>query len=124
MTHRTQIAIVGAGPAGLMLGQLLHLAGIDFRRANVGDRYVHRMLIENDGVLGGEASGHILCLDRSTTGDGIVAALQVLEVMKRTGKSLTELLAGFKRVAQKTRNVRCAVTPTPSTRPAARKPIA
>lgn len=100
--------VVGTLMSNYGLEQALATAGIDFRRANVGDRYVHRMLIDNDGVLGGEASGHILCLDRSATGDGIVAALQVLEVVKRTGKSLLELLEGLQRVAQKTRNVRCA----------------
>lgn len=105
---RLQGPVVGTLMSNFGLEQALTSAGIDFRRANVGDRYVHRMLIDNDGVLGGEASGHILCLDRSATGDGIVAALQVLEVMKRTGKSLAELLEGLQRVAQKTRNVRCA----------------
>ncbi|MBS0218138.1 MAG: phosphoglucosamine mutase [Proteobacteria bacterium] len=104
---RLQGPVVGTLMSNFGLEQALVSAGIDFRRANVGDRYVHRMLIDNDGVLGGEASGHILCLDRSATGDGIVAALQVLEVMKRTGKSLAELLEGLQRVAQKTRNVRC-----------------
>ncbi|MBS0215890.1 MAG: phosphoglucosamine mutase [Proteobacteria bacterium] len=104
---RLQGPVVGTLMSNFGLEQALVSAGIDFRRANVGDRYVHRMLIDNDGVLGGEASGHILCLDRTATGDGIVAALQVLEVMKRTGKSLAELLEGLQRVAQKTRNVRC-----------------
>ncbi|MBS0224798.1 MAG: phosphoglucosamine mutase [Proteobacteria bacterium] len=105
---RLQGPVVGTLMSNFGLEQALVSAGIDFRRANVGDRYVHRLLIDNHGVLGGEASGHILCLDCSATGDGIVAALQVLEVMKRTGKSLTELLEGLQRVAQKTRNVRCA----------------
>ncbi len=104
---RLQGPVVGTLMSNFGLEQALGAAGIDFRRANVGDRYVHRMLIDNDGVLGGEASGHILCLDRSATGDGIVAALQVLEVMKRTGKPLARLLEGMQRVAQKTRNVRC-----------------
>ena len=57
--------------------------GIDFMRAKVGDRFVHRALVERGGVLGGEASGHLLCLDSATTGDAIVAALQVLEVLVR-----------------------------------------
>jgi phosphoglucosamine mutase len=51
----------------------------------VGDRYVLAMLKEHGGVLGGETSGHLLCLDRTTTGDGLISALQVLAVMKRTG---------------------------------------
>ena len=80
--------------------------GIGFVRAKVGDRYVHQMLLQHHGVLGGEASGHLLCLDRTSTGDGIVSALQVLEVLRRTGKSLRESLAGMDRVPQKTINVR------------------
>ena len=80
--------------------------GIGFVRAKVGDRYVHQMLLQHNGVLGGEASGHLLCLDRTSTGDGIVSALQVLEVLRRTGKSLRESLAGMDRVPQKTINVR------------------
>ena len=59
--------------------------GIGFVRAKVGDRYVHQALVEHGGVLGGEASGHLLCLDRASTGDGIVSALQVLEVLRRRG---------------------------------------
>lgn len=80
--------------------------GIGFIRAKVGDRYVHQQLIAHGGVLGGEASGHLLCLDRSSTGDGIVSALQVLEVLCRRGISLREGLSGFTKVPQKTVNVR------------------
>ena len=80
--------------------------GIGFVRAKVGDRYVHQALLQHDGVLGGEASGHLLCLDRASTGDGIVSALQVLEVLRRRGISLREALAGMRRVPQKTINVR------------------
>jgi phosphoglucosamine mutase len=81
--------------------------GIDFIRAKVGDRYVHQALVEHDGVLGGEASGHLLCLDRANTGDGIVSALQVLEVLRRRGFTLRQALQGMHRVPQKTINVRC-----------------
>jgi phosphoglucosamine mutase len=80
--------------------------GIGFVRAKVGDRYVHQQLLANDGVLGGEASGHILCLDRANTGDGIVSALQVLEVLQRRGIGLAEALAGLRKLPQKTVNVR------------------
>ena len=80
--------------------------GIGFIRAKVGDRHVHQALLESDGVLGGEASGHLLCLDRASTGDGIVAALQVLEVLKRRGISLRQALEGLDKVPQKTVNVR------------------
>ena len=80
--------------------------GIGFVRAKVGDRHVHQQLLANDGVLGGEASGHLLCLDRASTGDGIVSALQVLEVLQRRGIGLAEALQGLHKVPQKTVNVR------------------
>jgi phosphoglucosamine mutase len=82
--------------------------GIAFIRAKVGDRYVHQQLIANDGVLGGEASGHLLCLDRASTGDGIVSALQVLEVLRRRGVGLREALEGMRKVPQRTVNVQLA----------------
>jgi phosphoglucosamine mutase len=82
--------------------------GIDFVRSKVGDRHVHRMLLQQGGVLGGEASGHLLCLDRASTGDGIVSALQVLEVLHRRGITLRAALQGMQRVPQKTINVRYA----------------
>src|SRR6202012_4434854 len=74
--------------------------GIEFLRAPVGDRYVLAMLRETGGTLGGETSGHILCLDKTTTGDGLGRALQVLAVMKETGSGLAELAAGMKRYPQ------------------------
>ena len=82
--------------------------GVPFLRAAVGDRYVLQMLRANGGVLGGETSGHLLCLDKATTGDGLVVALQVLAVMKATGKSLAELAAGMQRFPQQLINVRVA----------------
>ena len=69
---------------------------------------MHQALHEHGGVLGGEASGHLLCLDRANTGDAIVSALQVLHVLQRTGKSLPELLQGMDKVPQQTVNVRYA----------------
>src|SRR3546814_9364047 len=83
-------------------------AGIGFIRAKVGDRYVHKALLEHGSNLGGEASGHLLCLDRATTGDGIVSALQVLEVLHRRGIGLREALRGLQKVPQTTVNVRCS----------------
>ena len=80
--------------------------GIAFLRARVGDRHVHQALLQHGGVLGGEASGHLLCLDRANTGDGIVSALQVLEVLHRRGIRLRDALQGMQRVPQKTINVR------------------
>jgi len=100
--------VVGTLMTNFGLEQALERLGLPFQRSNVGDRYVHQALVEGGGVLGGEASGHLLCLDRATTGDAIVSALQVLEVLHREGKSLRESLVGLTRVPQKTVNVRLA----------------
>jgi phosphoglucosamine mutase len=100
--------VVGTLMSNLGLELALRELGIDFRRAAVGDRYVLAMLKEQGGVLGGETSGHILCLDRSTTGDGLVSALQVLDIMRRSGKSLATLAAGMARLPQVLLNVRVA----------------
>ena len=100
--------VVGTLMSNYGLERALAEAGIDFLRAQVGDRHVHRALVEADGILGGEASGHIMCLDRTSTGDGIVAALQVLEVLARTGQSLRAALAGLAMLPQTTVNVRLA----------------
>jgi len=78
----------------LMTNMALEVAfkqmGIGFARAKVGDRYVLEVMKERGWLLGGEGSGHLLCLDKHTTGDGIVSALQVLSALKRAGKSLSE----------------------------------
>ena len=103
---RLQGPVVGTLMTNFGLEQALERAGIGFLRSKVGDRHVHRQLVENGGVLGGEASGHLLCLDRASTGDGIVSALQVLEVLRRRGIGLREALAGLARVPQRTVNVR------------------
>jgi phosphoglucosamine mutase len=100
--------VVGTLMSNLGLELALGKLGIAFRRAAVGDRYVLAMLKEEGGVLGGETSGHILCLDRATTGDALVSALQVLEVMRRSGKSLAELAAGMSRLPQVLLNVKVA----------------
>jgi len=73
---------------------------IPFQRAPVGDRHIHKALVSNGWTLGGEASGHLLCLDRTSTGDGIVSALQVLEVMVSTGRSLAELASDVQKMPQ------------------------
>ncbi|KAF1015874.1 MAG: Phosphoglucosamine mutase [Stenotrophomonas maltophilia] len=88
------------------LEQAMAALQIPFVRSNVGDRYVHQALMEGGGVLGGEASGHLLCLDRATTGDGIVSALQVLVALRRSGQTLRQALQPLTRVPQKTVNVR------------------
>jgi phosphoglucosamine mutase len=79
---------------------------IPFVRASVGDRFVMQELQARDWVLGGESSGHIICLDKTTTGDGIVAALQVLAEVQQTGKSLHELKQGMQKYPQVLLNVR------------------
>ncbi|MFM1887576.1 MAG: phosphoglucosamine mutase [Pseudomonadota bacterium] len=100
--------VVGTLMSNLGLELALKERGIGFCRAKVGDRYVLAMLKETGGVIGGETSGHILCLDRTTTGDALVAALQVLQVMRDTGKPLAELAAGMVKFPQVLINVRVA----------------
>jgi phosphoglucosamine mutase len=82
--------------------------GISMVRAQVGDRYVVDAMRKNGYNLGGEQSGHVIFLDQSTTGDGIVAALKVLEAMKRTGKPLSELKRAIKLYPQAREDVRVA----------------
>lgn len=79
--------------------------GIGFERANVGDRYVLEAMQRRGWLYGGESSGHLLCLDRHTTGDGIIAALQVLTCMRRNGGTLAEQVADLKMYPQKMVNV-------------------
>jgi phosphoglucosamine mutase len=100
--------VVGTVMSNLGLEIALRSAGIDFRRAPVGDRYVLSMLRESDGILGGETSGHILCLDKTTTGDGLVVALQVLAVIKQTGRALAELTSAMRKLPQILLNVKVA----------------
>ena len=87
--------IVGTVMSNMALELALEKAQVPFVRANVGDRYVLQALDENGWVIGGEPSGHILTLDKSTTGDAIIAALQVLTVMVEQKKALHELVADF-----------------------------
>jgi len=81
---------------------------VPFARAKVGDRYVLELLEERGWMLGGEGSGHLLCLDRHTTGDGIVSALQVLAAMRRSEKDLTQLTGDLPLMPQSLVNVRVA----------------
>ena len=110
--------VVGTVMSNLGLEQSLAAEGVPFLRAKVGDRYVLAMLREHGGVLGGETSGHLLCLDRTTTGDGLVSALQVLAVMKRTGLPLAELAAGMPKFPQVMINVKVRERVDPATSPA------
>jgi len=98
--------VAGTLMTNLALENFLKANGVGFARAKVGDRYVMELLQEKGWVLGGEGSGHIICLDRHTTGDGLVSALQILIAMRRTGKSLAELTAGLTLYPQKLINVR------------------
>ena len=98
--------VVGTLMSNLGLAQALAQRGIGFERANVGDRHVLALLEEKGGTIGGESSGHIICLDRTTTGDGIVAALQVLARIASSGRTLGELRGGMEKYPQKLVNVR------------------
>jgi phosphoglucosamine mutase len=99
-------AVVGTLMSNLGLEHALREHGVVFERTNVGDRYIMERLAEKGWLLGGEQSGHIICLDRTTTGDGIISALQVLAEMHATGHSLRELCAGMSKYPQKLTNVR------------------
>lgn len=98
-------AVVGTLMSNLGLEHALRDHGVVFERTQVGDRYIMERLLEKGWVLGGEQSGHIICLDRTTTGDGIIAALQVLEEMHATQSSLRELCAGMSKYPQRLTNI-------------------
>ncbi|MGQ0585981.1 MAG: phosphoglucosamine mutase [Gammaproteobacteria bacterium] len=99
-TGKLQGPVVGTQMSNLGVEIALNKLGIAFERAAVGDRYVLERLEENGGLIGGESSGHLICLDRTTTGDGIVSALQVLAEMVRARKSLAELVAPVEKYPQ------------------------
>ena len=99
-------SVVGTQMSNLGLEQALKDHGMVLYRSQVGDRYVIEMLKEKGGVVGGESSGHIICLDKTTTGDGIVAALQVLCEMIRTGSTLHDLQSLMTKFPQTLVNVR------------------
>jgi phosphoglucosamine mutase len=113
--------VVGTVMSNLGLEHGLAEIGVKFSRAQVGDRYVLAMLNDVGGTLGGETSGHILCLDKTTTGDGLISALQVLAVMKQTGAGLAELAAGMRKYPQVLLNVRVAKRFDPLQEPAVLK---
>lgn len=98
--------VVGTVMTNLGLEEALRERGVALKRTKVGDRYVLEAMAEMGWTLGGETSGHIICLDRMTTGDGIVAALQVLLAMQMTGKPLSELKRGMVKYPQVIKNVR------------------
>ena len=102
--------VVGTVMSNFGLELALKEHNIPFLRTQVGDRHIHRALNEKGWKLGGEASGHILSLDRTSTGDGIVSALQVLEIMVRSGKDLVELKQGMRKFPQTMINVPVSAT--------------
>ncbi|MDH3351381.1 MAG: phosphoglucosamine mutase [Gammaproteobacteria bacterium] len=110
--------VVGTVMSNLGLEHALGAANIDFRRAAVGDRYVLEKLRETGGTIGGETSGHMIVLDKTTTGDGLICALQVLAVMKQTGKPLSELVIDMPKYPQTMVNVRTEKRLDPSASPA------
>lgn len=97
--------VVGTLMTNMALERALVSAGVPFKRAKVGDRYVMEMLAAEGWLFGGENSGHILALDRHTTGDGLVSALQVLVALKRSGQSLAGLLGALRLYPQTMINV-------------------
>lgn len=111
--HRQEKGILGGGVVGTLMTNLgvenaLKARGVGFGRAKVGDRYVLEMLQENGWQVGGEGSGHLLCLDRHTTGDGIVSALQVLTAVQESGRTLLDFCKELKLSTQVLKNVRIA----------------
>lgn len=108
---RLQGGVVGTLMTNLGLEHALKKHEIPFSRADVGDRYVMEQLIEKNWRLGGESSGHLICLDQTTTGDGIVAALQVLAAMVEQEKPLAELVSGMEKYPMVLINVRVAEKP-------------
>lgn len=99
-------AVVGTLMSNLGLEHAIRDLGLEFERTKVGDRYILEMLTERGWTLGGETSGHIICLDLNTTGDGLVAALQVLYAMVSSGNSLHALKQGMHKYPQELVNVR------------------
>ncbi|MGI9323306.1 MAG: phosphoglucosamine mutase, partial [Pseudomonadales bacterium] len=99
--------VVGTQMSNFGLEEALRCKNIDFVRASVGDRYVLAELQARQWLLGGESSGHLLCLDLTSTGDGIISALQVLVVMLTTGRSLNDLKQDMTKYPQHTINIRC-----------------
>jgi len=109
---RLKTGAVKGAVGTLMTNMALEVAfkrmGIEFARAKVGDRYVLEQLSERGWILGGEGSGHLLCLDKHTTGDGIVSALQVLSALSRSGQSLAQITADISMYPQTLINLRVA----------------
>jgi phosphoglucosamine mutase len=115
--------VVGTLMTNLGMEHGLKGLGINLLRANVGDRYVLEMMNEHQSILGGENSGHIICLDRTTTGDGIIAALQIMAEMYNSGKNLHELKSGMQKYPQVLINVKTTKKVNPDTDVAIQKAV-
>ena len=102
--------VVGTLMTNLGMEHGLNRLGVKLLRAKVGDRYVLEMMTEHNSLLGGEGSGHIICLDKTTTGDGIISALQIMAEMHDTGKSLSELKSGMQKYPQVLINIKTGRT--------------
>ena len=98
--------VVGTKMTNLGIRSAYRDIGVSFIEADVGDRHVMDKLIKNKAILGGEGSGHIICLNKSTSGDGIIAALQILEVISKSGKNLLELKSKMTKYPQVLINVK------------------
>lgn len=127
--HRRSIDRVGGGIVGTEMSNLgleraLSAMKVPFVRTRVGDRYVLAELTRRDWILGGESSGHIICRDVSTTGDGIVSALQTLAAMAHSGESLRELTRGMQKLPQTMVNVPVASPEKVSEAPRVREAVA
>ena len=105
-TGSSDAGVVGTLMTNMGLELALEQSGLRLARAQVGDRYVKELMVSEGWSLGGESSGHIICGNLSTTGDGVIAALQVLAAMVASGRSLQELTSGFTPLPQVLVNVR------------------
>jgi phosphoglucosamine mutase len=111
--HRQALGKMHDGVVGTLMTNLafehaMHKLGIPFKRAKVGDRYVMELMQQQGWQLGGENSGHIICLDKHSTGDGIISALQVLYALREQGQSLAEAAGDLHMYPQVLINVRVA----------------
>ena len=116
--------VVGTLMSNMGLELAIRKAGLQFERTAVGDRYVLECLREKGWTLGGESSGHIICLDRTTTGDGIVSALQVMAYLAETGLSLNQALEGMVKMPQRLINVPLPVKTNPINEPKVKAAVA
>ncbi len=122
-TGNAQGGVAGTLMSNLGLELAIKALGLDFIRTKVGDRYVMECLKEKGWVLGGENSGHIICLDRTTTGDGIVSALQVMAYLAETGVTLAEALSELTMMPQILINVPLPIKTNPIDEPGVQQAV-